>query len=50
MTHWVTLDDWDSDEDEGPSECWECCAGLDEFGRCWFCDGVWIWSEPWPSP
>jgi hypothetical protein len=44
MTHSLTLDDWDSD-DEGDIECRDCQAFLDEFGRCWYCDRpAWIWE------
>jgi hypothetical protein len=54
MTHWMTLDDWDSDginpqvlcdchlrEDhyqDTGKECRDCSAILDERGRCWYCD------------
>lgn len=44
-THYLSLDDWDSDE-EGPDDCQDCSAELNENGLCWFCDRNWIWSGP----
>jgi hypothetical protein len=45
MTHSLTLDDWDSDDDFDYDECGQCQAVVDRDGRCWYCDRpAWIWE------
>jgi hypothetical protein len=35
----------DFEADNAYDDCRDCSAILDNFGRCWFCERAWIWSD-----